>query len=68
MTRKQLENRAARLAQKFFDDAQALFDQISEQIDDQDDAMAIAEGPVFEALCLAQGSAEDVVNERDNNR
>lgn len=54
-TRKQLERNARKLAQRFFDQAQGLFD---------DDGMTIeiAEGPVFEALQMAQGFAEDVIN------
>lgn len=56
MTRTQLERRAQRLAQKFYDDCQALFD-----ADDMD--IDIAEGAVFDALCMAQGVAQDVINE-----
>ncbi len=55
MSRKELERKARRLADKFYEDAQRLFD---------DEAMTadIAEGQVFEALQLAQSYAYDVVN------
>lgn len=46
---------AKSLAQKFFDDAQALFDDegMTEELNDHE---------IFQALCVAQGYAEDVVN------
>lgn len=53
--RNTLETKARKLAQRFYDNAQALFDDDAMDID-------IAEGAVFEALCLAQGAAEDVTN------
>ena len=51
-----LQRRAQKLAQKFFDDAQALFDDPA--MDDETN-----ESGVFELLCVAQSAAEDVVNE-----
>lgn len=53
--RKTLEAQARRLAQRFYDQAQALFDDEGMDID-------IADGPVFDALCNAQSAAQDVID------
>jgi hypothetical protein len=54
MTRKQLEAKAKKLAQKFHDDAQALFD---------DDGMTeeIYDREILQALLMAQSAAGDVL-------
>lgn len=53
MTRKQLETRARKLAQRFYTDAQALFDDVG--MSDE-----IYETEIFQALVTAQGDAEEV--------
>ena len=55
MAKKQLETKARKLAKKFYDDAQALFDHPDMTAD-------IAEAEVFETLVCAQSYAEDVAN------
>lgn len=56
MTKKELTKKAKKLAQKFYDDAQALF---------EDDGMDydLSESEVFQALMTAQFYVEDVANE-----
>jgi len=51
-TKKQLETKAKRLAKKFYDDAQALFDHDDMTVD-------IADDEVFMSLLSAQREAED---------
>lgn len=52
MTEKQLMTKARRLAQRFYEDAQALFD-------DEGMSQALADDPVFAALQCAQGYAQE---------
>ena len=54
MTRKQLESKAAKLAQKFFDDCQVLFDDAGMDED-------LAYDDIFTCLCSAQSEAEAVL-------
>lgn len=59
-SKRTLKKNARALAQKFFGDAQALFD---------DEGMTddLYEGEVFSALLSAQQYAEDVVNAEDES-
>jgi len=54
MNRQQLEKAAVKLAQRFYADCQALFD-------DPGMTDEIASGEVFENLCSAQSAADDVI-------
>ena len=51
MNEKQFNQKAAKLAEKFYNDAQALFDH-------EDMTIEIAENEIFEMLQIAQGYAE----------
>jgi len=57
MTEKELKAKARKLCQKFYDDAQALFD-------DEGMTQELADSEVFAALISAQGCAEEAAQEQ----